>query len=141
MTGGEMTCHSGAMLYSTNTDSVINLTGAALNLSDDGTLLIVSTGRWGKDGRNGGDCVLNTEDQELEGTIAVDAISTLELNMVDTTYTGVIEGEGRVCVTMDEGSTWMLTGDSYISEFNGDMGCVITNGFVLYVDGVAVTEG
>ena len=141
MTGGEMTCHSGAMFYCTNTDSVINLTGAALNLSEDGTLLIVSTGRWGKDGRNGGDCVLNAEDQELEGTIAVDAISTLELNMVDTTYTGVIEGEGRVCVTMDEGSTWMLTGDSYISEFNGDMGCVITNGFVLYVDGVAVTEG
>ena len=104
-------------------------------------MLIVSTGRWGKDGRNGGDCVLNAEDQELEGTIAVDAISTLELNMVDTTYTGVIEGEGRVCVTMDEGSTWMLTGDSYISEFNGDMGCVITNGFVLYVDGVAVAEG
>ena len=141
MTGGEMTCHSGAMFYCTNTDSVINLTGAALNLSEDGTLLIVSAGRWGKDGRNGGDCVLNAEDQELEGTIAVDAISTLELNMVDTTYTGVIEGEGRVCVTMDEGSTWMLTGDSYISEFNGDMGCVITNGFVLYVDGVAVTEG
>jgi len=141
MTGGEMTCHSGAMFYCTNTDSVINLTGAALNLSEDGTLLIVSTGRWGKDGRNGGDCVLNAEDQELEGTIAVDAISTLELNMVDTTYTGVIEGEGRVCVTMDGGSTWMLTGDSYISEFNGDMGCVITNGFVLYVDGVAVTEG
>ena len=141
MTGGEMTCHSGAMFYCTNTDSVINLTGAALNLSEDGTLLIVSTGRWGKDGRNGGDCVLNAEDQELEGTIAVDAISTLELNMVDTTYTGVIEGEGRVCVTMDEGSTWMLTGDSYISEFNGDMGCVITNGFVLYVDGVAVAEG
>ena len=140
MTGGEMTCHSGAMFYCTNTDSVINLTGAALNLSEDGTLLIVSTGRWGKDGRNGGDCVLNAEDQELEGTIAVDAISTLELNMVDTTYTGVIEGEGRVCVTMDEGSTWMLTGDSSISEFSGNLSSVITNGYTLYVDGAAVTE-
>ena len=140
MTGGEMTCHSGAMFYCTNTDSVINLTGAALNLSEDGTLLIVSAGRWGKDGRNGGDCVLNAEDQELEGTIAVDAISTLELNMVDSTYTGAFDGEGRVCVTINEGSTWTLTGDSAISEFSGDLSSVITNGYTLYVDGVAVTE-
>ena len=141
MTGGGMTCHSGAMFYCTNTDSVINLTGAALNLSENGTLLIVSAGRWGKDGRNGGDCVLNAEEQELEGTIAVDAISTLELNLVGSTYTGAIDGEGRVCVTMDEGSTWTLTGDSAVSEFSGDLSSVITNGFTLYVDGVALTEG
>ena len=53
MRGGSMTCQSGSMFYVTNTDSVISLEDAALTLSEDGTLLICSAGRWGKDGRNG----------------------------------------------------------------------------------------
>ena len=77
MTGGAITSRSGAMFYCTNTASVINLNGAAVNLSEDETLLIVSAGRWGKDGRNGGKCTLNAENQTLTGSISVDSISTL----------------------------------------------------------------
>ena len=141
MTGGEMTSHSGAMFYCTNTDSVINLQNAALNLSDDGALLIVSAGRWGKDGRNGGDCVLNAKDQVLEGAITVDDISTLALHLESTAYTGAINetGEaGKVTVTLDENSTWTLTGDSYISAFEGDLSHVVTNGYQLYIDGAVI---
>ena len=135
MTGGEMTCHSGAMFYCTNTDSVINLEDAALNLSGDGTLLIVSEGRWGKDGRNGGDCVLNATDQALEGTIVVDEISTLELNLCGSSYSGAIEGDGAVSVTLDETSTWTLTGDSSIASLTGDLEQIDLNGYVLTIDG------
>ena len=141
MTGGEMTSHSGAMFYCTNTDSVIHLQNAALNLSDDGTLLIVSAGRWGKEGSNGGDCVLNAKDQVLEGAITVDDISTLALHLENSTYTGAINetGEaGKVTVTLDENSTWTLTGDSYISAFEGDLSHVVTNGYQLYIDGAAI---
>ena len=141
MTGGEMTCLSGAMFYCTNTDSIINLNGAALNLSEDGTLLIVSAGRWGKDGRNGGDCVLNAQDQTLEGAITVDEISSLEMNLRNSVYTGAINengAAGNVKVTLDESSTWTLTADTYITSFEGDAGNVIGNGFTLYVNGVAL---
>ena len=141
MTGGEMTCLSGAMFYCTNTDSIINLNGAALNLSEDGTLLIVSAGRWGKDGRNGGDCVLNAQDQTLEGAITVDEISSLEMNLRNSVYTGAInenDAAGNVKVTLDESSTWTLTADTYITSFEGDAGNVIGNGFTLYVNGVAL---
>ena len=41
--------------------------------------------------------------------------------------------------TLDDSSTWMLTGDSYVTEFNGDAANVISNGFTLYVNGVALT--
>ena len=140
MTGGEMTCNSGAMFYCTNTDSVINLSGAALNLSEDGSLLIVSAGRWGKDGRNGGDCVLNAEDQILTGTVMVDEISSLEMNLKDSSFTGSVSGEGTVTVALDSGSTWSLTADSYVSGFSGDPGDVISNGYTLYVNGT-VLEG
>ena len=141
MTGGTMTSHSDAMFYCTNTASVINLNDAALNLSEDGSLLIVSAGRWGKDGRNGGRCTLNAEHQTLTGSIIVDNISTLSINMTESDFTGSINAEqegGTVHVTMDEGSSWTLTGDSYISSFDGDAGNVTGNGYTLYVNGVAL---
>lgn len=81
MTGGKMISQSGAMFYCTNTSSVVNLRLAELVLSDTGDLLIVSAGRWGKDGKNGGKCVFNAEDQTLEGNITVDSIKRL-LNML-----------------------------------------------------------
>ena len=81
MTGGKMISQSGAMFYCTNTSSVVNLRSAKLVLSDTGDLLIVSAGRWGKDGKNGGKCTFNAEDQTLEGNITVDGIKRL-LNML-----------------------------------------------------------
>ena len=46
---------------------------------------------------------------------------------------------GMVSVTLDAGSTWTLTGDSYVTEFNGDAANVVSNGYTLYVNGVALT--
>lgn len=138
MNGGEMTCRSGAMFYCTNTDSVINLSNTALNLSEDGSLLIVSAGRWGKEGRNGGDCVLNAENQVLEGTVTVDSISSLALNLTDSSFSGAISADGQVRVTLNGNSTWTLTGDSNISAFEGDLASVTANGYHLYINGEAV---
>ena len=138
-TGGSITSYSGAMFYCTNTASVIDLKDTHLVLSDDGTLLIISTGRWGKDDQNGGDCTFNATDQILEGTVLVDSISSLRLNLVNSSFTGSVESEGEVSVTLDENSTWTLTADSYITSFEGDAANVISNGYTLYVNGVALT--
>ena len=138
MTGGSMKANTGAMFYCTNTASVINLENAELLLSDDGTLLIVSTGRWGKDGKNGGDCTLNAKNQTLTGDTAVDAISSLTMNLSDgSSYTGTITGEGKITVALDASSTWTLTGDSYVTALDGDLGGIQLNGYTLYVNGVA----
>ena len=141
MTGGSMKAHSGAMFYCTNTSSEITLHDAELELSEDGTLLIVSAGRWGREGRNGGQCMLRTENQQLTGSISVDSISSLDLQMQATEFTGCIntnqEG-GSVRVSMDEGSTWKLTGDSYLTEFEGDLSQIDRNGYTLYVNGAVV---
>ena len=138
MTGGSMTSYSGAMFYCTNTSSTITLEDADLVLSEDDVLLIVSEGRWGKEGSNGGNCVFNAEDQELNGDIIVDSISSLTLNLTASSYEGLIDGKGDVSVTLDEDSTWTLTGDSYISSFEGDLSNVNANGYTLYVNGTAV---
>jgi len=139
MTGGSMVSQSGAMFYCTNTSSVIRLTGAELTLSSDGTLLIVSAGRWGKDGSNGGNCSFYAEDQTLEGLIQVDSISTLTLDLTGSVFTGAIENEGTVHVTLDADSSWVLTGDSYVTSLNGDLSGIDLNGYTLYVNGEAYT--
>lgn len=41
-------------------------------------------------------------------------------------------------VTLDENSTWILTADSYVTEFNGDAANIISNGYTLYVNGTAL---
>ncbi len=141
MTGGTITSHSGAMFYCTNTASVINLNDTALNLSEDGSLLIVSAGRWGKDGRNGGRCTLNAKNQTLTGSVTVDHISTLSLNMAESDFIGSINAEqegGTVHVIMDENSRWTLTGDSYITSFSGDLLGIDSNGYHLFVDGTEI---
>ena len=112
MNGGRLVSQSGAMFYCTNTSSVIDLSGVELVLSEDKTLLTVSAGRWGKDGKNGGKCTFNAKNQILEGIISVDSISQLDLNLAGSTFTGSVVNEGTVSVTIDTGSRWILTGDS-----------------------------
>ena len=141
MTGGEMTARSGAMFYCTNTSSIINLKQADLNLSESGELLIVSAGRWGKDGKNGGQCTLNAEQQTLEGSISVDKLSSLEIRMTGSVLTGSINSDGEggdVDIDMDADSKWTLTGDSHIRSFSGNLENVEANGHHLFVDGTQV---
>ena len=65
-------------------------------------------------------------------------ISSLSLNLKNSSYTGAITGDGDVSVTLDTSSTWTLTGDSYLTEFNGDATNVISNGYTVYVNGTAL---
>jgi len=140
MKDSSMECQSGAMFYCTNTASSVYVSNSELSLSQDGTLLIVSEGRWGKQGNNGGDCSFTAEDQKLEGDIIVDEISSLNFILNNSEYTGSIQGEGNVSVTMDENSTWTLTSDSYISSLEGNKEGLNLNGYTLYVNGIAYTE-
>ncbi len=137
VSGCKLVSQSGAMFYCTNTSSVINLTSTELVLSNDGGLLIVSEGRWGKDGKNGGKCTFNAKDQTLEGNITVDSISSLELNLNGSTFSGAIANEGSVKLTMDSGSKWTLTANSSISSLSGDTSGIDLNGFELLVNGKA----
>lgn len=96
---------------------------------------------WGTQGANGGDVILAAEDQEINGNILVDSISSLDMTLKGSAFTGAVnpDGEGgTVRVTMDSASTWTLTSDSYVTEFNGDVSQITANGYHLYVNGEAV---
>ena len=151
MTGGSLTSKNGHVFHVTNTNAVISLSGVTITNEDsEGILLSVCDDGW-----NGGSntATLNASEQELSGAILVGSNSTLTLNLENnTSFEGYINGRitnasgttvstevGTVSVTLDSSSTWTLTGDSYVSEFNGSASNVISNGYTLYVNGIALT--
>lgn len=140
--GGSITSKAGDMFYITNTDCKIRLKDVKLTLANDTFLRVEgnsSTRGWGTEGANGGDVILTAESQTVEGNILVDSISSLDFSMTKgTNYKGSINSDGEsgeVAITIDKNSTWTLTADSYITSFDGDISCVETNGYHLYVNG------
>ncbi len=150
MTGGSLTSLNGHMFHVTNTNAVITLSGVTLvNEDSEGILLSVCDDGWSGADNN---ATLNLIGQEAEGTILVGDNSYLTLNITDgSTFTGCFSGEitnakgttvsteiGSVSVTLESGSTWILTGDCYLTEFNGDASGIVSNGYTVYVNGTAL---
>ena len=150
MTGGSLTSESGHVFHVTNTNAIINLSGVKIKNSDSENVLISVC----DDGWSGGSnkATLNASKQTLEGAVLVGSNSELSINLSDgSTFTGYIDGNiknasgetvstevGTVSLTVDSSSTVSLTADTYVTEFSGDASNVITNGYTLYVNGVAL---
>ena len=59
-------------------------------------------------------------------------------------YTGAVNSDnssGQIYVEIESGSTWTLTGDSYISGLTCDADAINLNGYTLYVNGEEYKEG
>ena len=142
--GGSITGLAGDMFYITNTDCSISLKSVDFTLANDTFLRAEgnsSSHGWGTQGANGADVVLTADSQTISGNILVDSISSLDMTLTSSEFTGAVnpDGEGgNVKVTLDGDSVWTLTADSYITEFSGDLSNVNSNGFTLYVNGEAV---
>ena len=140
--GGSITSLSGDMFYVTNTDCEIWLKDVAFTLANDVFLRVEgnsSSRGWGTEGANGGGVTLTADAQQIEGNMLVDEISSLNFTMKNgTDFIGAInpDGEGgTVDVTLDADSAWTLTGDSYITSFDGAVENITANGYHLYVNG------
>ena len=151
MTGGSLTSKSGHVFHVTNTNAVITLKGVTITNEDaDGILLSVCDDGWSGAGNV---ATLKAIAQSLSGAIKVGDNSTLTLELTEgSAFTGSVDGSitnakgetvstevGTVSVTLDASSTWTLTGDSYITAFNGSAANVVANGYTLYVNGVALS--
>ena len=151
MTGGSLTNKNGHVFHVTNTNAVITLESVdVINEDADNILISVCDDGW-SGGSNTAE--LNASEQNLAGAVLVGSNSSLDLNLTNgSTLEGYVDGNitnskdetvstevGNVTVTLDESSTWTLTGDSYVTEFNGNAENVISNGYTLYVDGSALT--
>lgn len=141
MSGGTLASQTGSMFHVTNTTTTIDLAGVTLvNATDSSDFLIASADSWGESGRNGGNVTVNLSNQSANGNITVDQVSSVTLNIKDSSsYTGAISSSGTANVSLEPGSTWTLTGDSYVTSLTGDTSGIDLNGHALYVNGVLWT--
>ncbi len=146
MTGGSLTSNNGDMFYITNTDCTLSLSGVDIVNKDSDAYLMNITGNsashgWGTAGANGAQVTFTADDQTLEGDIRVDSISTLNMTLSgNSTFTGTINideneegGEAvsdNAVVTIEEGSTWTLTGDCTITSLTNN-GTINFNGYTI----------
>ena len=83
--------------------------------------------------------------QTIDGDMIVDEVSSLNLYLTESSsYTGAINTDGAagdVYVEIEDGSTWTLTGDSYITSLTCGAGSINLNGYKLYVNGEEYVEG
>ena len=97
------------------------------------------------EGSNGGHVTMTAAQQTIDGDMIVDEVSSLNLYLTESSsYTGAINTDGAagdVYVEIEDGSTWTLTGDSYITSLTCGAGSINLNGYKLYVNGEEYVEG
>ncbi len=147
--GGTLTGNAGDLIFVTNTDAVISLSGCVITNNGDGLLLNIrgnnadnSNGSgWGTAGANGGNVTMTTEDQVLEGDVEVDTISTLAWTMKSgTEFTGTINivanadngtaVSNNAVIVVEEGAVWTLTGNCTITSLTNN-GTINYNGYTI----------
>ena len=146
MNGGTLTNLNGDIFFVNNTTATIDLTGATIvNEDSEGVFLRAAVAGWGSDGSNGGHVTMNASGQNIDGDMIVDEISSLNLYLKDSSsFSGAINSDGAggdIYVEIEDGSTWTLTGDSYITSLTCSAGSINLNGHKLYVDGEEYAEG
>ena len=145
MTDGSLTNSNGDIFFVNNTVADISLDDVDITNEDaEGVLLRAAAAGWGNEGSNGGHVTLTLADEQVGGDIAVDEVSELNAYLTeDTSYEGAINtaNEGSVYLQIESGSTWTLTGDSYVDALTCDADAINLNGHTLYVNGVAYQEG
>ena len=121
-----LTTHgTGAFIYVNNTTAEVDLTGNTIVMPNTTTLVkAAADSRWGKDGENGGHLTLHASNQELNGNIVADSISTVALNMTNgSSLVGAINTANtakEITMKLSKDSTWTLTGDSYVKSLTNE---------------------
>lgn len=131
---------SAPMFFITNTDAVINLTNTKISYGSNKLISIKGTDEWGKSGSNGGNLTFNSTNESISGDIEVDNISTLVINLKNSTLSSAINSDNSaksIEINLDENSKLNITGDSYITILNDDdktYSNIKSNGYTIYYD-------
>jgi hypothetical protein len=133
---------SGSMFYFTNTSANVVLSNTTLNFDSANVNLIEAAGNdsnnWGTAGSNGATVAFTGIGETLAGNIDVDTISSLDMFLTQgTTYTGATSistnsvntkaSSAPLTMNVDATSTWVLTGDSTVTNLNAASGSKIVD--------------
>ncbi len=159
MSGGTLTAENGGMFYTTNTESTFVIEEVDITYADGNDFFLKVTGNsnargWGQSGANGADCSFTAIDQEMQGDVIWDSISTLDFYMTDgSTLTGAViddesnagnGGSGTCSLAIDGTSTWIVTADSTLTNLSCEGTIVDESGKTVTIagtDGTVYVQG
>lgn len=159
MVGGSLTAGNGGMFYTTNTESTFILSNVDITYADDSEFFLKCTGNanqrgWGTSGNNGADCSFTAVAQAMQGDVIWDTISYLDLYVLGgSTLTGAVindetnagnGGDGYAALNIDENSTWIVTGNSTLTNLNCAGTVVDADGntvTIIGIDGIVYVQG
>lgn len=133
--GGNIRSENGGLLYTTNTECSILFSDVDITSAEDSEFFLQCTGNnnrrgWGSSGNNGSQCTFTADDQEMDGDVIWDSISTLDFYMQNkSTLTGAFVnnesyagngGEGYANLTISADSVWNVTGDSMLTNLSNE---------------------
>ena len=110
---------SAPMFFITNTQAKINLEECTFKYGSGVFLKAEGTSEWGNSGSNGGVVTLTLTNQDIEGDIIVDSISSLTLNLIGSSIKGKINTANtaaKLAINLDSDSKITLTGNSYYTS-------------------------
>ena len=110
---------SAPMFFITNTQAKINLEECTFKYGSGVFLKAEGTSEWGNSGSNGGVVTLTLTNQDIEGDIVVDSISSLTLNLIGSSIKGKINTANtaaKLAINLDSDSKITLTGNSYYTS-------------------------
>ena len=148
ITGGSFTYTGlvGGLFYNTNDSAYIYLNGVAITNSCD-TLVRSLEGSWGQSttATSPGNTYLICSGQTISGIIYADANSMVTLKLTSSSsYTGKVnpgDVAAAASVVMDASSTWVLTGNTYLTSLTDAVTSysnITPSGYHLYVNGTQV---
>ena len=131
MIDGSIDVNNGGLFYSTNTESQFYLEDVDITMADDAEYFLRVSGNanergWGTTGSNGAETNFTAANQQMNGLVIWDSISTLDFYMRDgsvltgafiddETYAGN-GGNGYANVYISEDSQWIVTSDSMVTN-------------------------
>lgn len=133
---------SGSMFYITNTNANVYVSDSSIKFDSNRAALLTVTGNdsnnWGTPGSNGGTVTFTADSQKIKGDIRVDTISRLDLYLINgTKYTGAVQmtensvntdkTDDPITVNVDKSSSWIVTGNSTVTQLNVAKGAKIVD--------------
>ena len=159
MSGGKLISQNGGVFYSTNTESEFVISDVEIEASEDSEYFLRVTGNtnqrgWGSSGSNGANTNFTAIAQQMNGDVIWDSISTLDFYLtqgsvltgavIDDESCAGVGGNGYSRVVIDNTSTWIVTGNSVVTNLENAGTIVDPSGnsvTILGTDGTIYVQG
>ncbi len=124
-------------------NGTLTLTDVTLDVPSGQLMLVDYNTQWSTYGGIGNLKLYTTQDTwTYSGTADADAYSTVNVTVGENViWKGAADNDNNAAtatVTVDDGATWILTGDSYVSTLTNN-GAIFTNGYTLSYDTLSGT--